>query len=154
MRDNGIGMSYDEVGQLIGTIANSGTTTFLQELKEAKDAAGAEGLIGQFGVGFYSGFMAADEVTLVSRRAGESQGTRWTSRGEATYTLEKVDDAPQGTSVTLHLKPADPENQLHDYTSPWRISRKSSSGTRTSSPGRSGWSRRRATATARPEPRR
>ncbi|WP_369269379.1 molecular chaperone HtpG [Streptomyces sp. R11] len=121
VRDNGIGMSYDEVGKLIGTIANSGTATFLQELKEAKDAAGAEGLIGQFGVGFYSGFMAADEVTLVTRRAGESQGTRWTSRGEATYTLETVTEAPQGTSVTLHLKPADPENQLHDYTSPWKI---------------------------------
>ncbi|MFF5477818.1 molecular chaperone HtpG [Streptomyces sp. NPDC012935] len=121
VRDNGIGMSYDEVGKLIGTIANSGTATFLQELKEAKDAAGAEGLIGQFGVGFYSGFMAADEVTLVTRRAGESQGTRWTSRGEATYTLETVADAAQGTSVTLHLKPADPENQLHDYTSPWKI---------------------------------
>ncbi|MEU7723345.1 molecular chaperone HtpG [Streptomyces tibetensis] len=121
VRDNGIGMSYDEVGQLIGTIANSGTATFLKELKEAKDAGGAEGLIGQFGVGFYSGFMAADEVTLVTRRAGESQGTRWTSRGEATYTLERVDDAPQGTSVTLHLKPADPENQLHDYTSEWKI---------------------------------
>ncbi|MFE5893393.1 molecular chaperone HtpG [Streptomyces sp. NPDC002285] len=121
VRDNGIGMSYDEVGKLIGTIANSGTATFLQELKEAKDAAGAEGLIGQFGVGFYSGFMAADEVTLVTRRAGESQGTRWTSRGEATYTLETAADAPQGTSVTLHLKPADPENQLHDYTSPWKI---------------------------------
>ncbi|MFI6805669.1 molecular chaperone HtpG [Streptomyces luteogriseus] len=121
VRDNGIGMSYDEVGQLIGTIANSGTATFLQELKEAKDGAGAEGLIGQFGVGFYSGFMAADEVTLVTRRAGEGQGTRWTSRGEATYTLERVDDAPQGTSVTLHLKPADPENQLHDYTSEWTI---------------------------------
>ncbi|WP_328883448.1 molecular chaperone HtpG [Streptomyces sp. NBC_00299] len=121
VRDNGIGMSYDEVGKLIGTIANSGTATFLQDLKEAKDAAGAEGLIGQFGVGFYSGFMAADEVTLVTRRAGESQGTRWTSRGEATYTLETVADAPQGTSVTLHLKPADPENQLHDYTSPWKI---------------------------------
>ncbi|MFD0000988.1 molecular chaperone HtpG [Streptomyces sp. NPDC127178] len=121
VRDNGIGMSYDEVGKLIGTIANSGTATFLQDLKEAKDAAGAEGLIGQFGVGFYSGFMAADEVTLVTRRAGESQGTRWTSRGEATYTLETVTDAPQGTSVTLHLKPADPENQLHDYTSPWKI---------------------------------
>ncbi|AZQ39143.1 molecular chaperone HtpG [Streptomyces cyaneochromogenes] len=121
VRDNGIGMSYDEVGKLIGTIANSGTATFLKELKEAQDEAGAEGLIGQFGVGFYSGFMVADEMTLVTRRAGESQGTRWTSRGEATYTLETVDDAPQGTSVTLHLKPADPENQLHDYTSPWTI---------------------------------
>jgi molecular chaperone HtpG len=124
VRDNGIGMSYDEVGQLIGTIANSGTAKFLQELREAQSAgeeAGAEGLIGQFGVGFYSGFMVADEVTLLTRRAGESQGTRWTSRGEGTYTLETVDTAPQGTSVTLHLKPADPENQLHDYTAPWKI---------------------------------
>ncbi|MEV5431809.1 molecular chaperone HtpG [Streptomyces sp. NPDC052701] len=121
VRDNGIGMSYDEVGQLIGTIANSGTAKFLQELKEAKDAAGADQLIGQFGVGFYSAFMVADEVTLVTRRAGESRGTRWSSRGEGTYTLESVDDAPQGTAVTLHLKPADPENQLHDYTSTWKI---------------------------------
>ncbi|MGW2126369.1 molecular chaperone HtpG [Streptomyces sp. NPDC001758] len=121
VRDNGIGMSYDEVGQLIGTIANSGTAEFLRELKEAQDAAGAEGLIGQFGVGFYSGFMVADEVTLLTRRAGERQGTRWSSRGEGTYTLEAVDDAPQGTSVTLHLKPADPDNQLHDYTSVWKI---------------------------------
>ena len=121
VRDNGIGMSYDEVGNLIGTIANSGTAAFLKELKEAQDAAGAEGLIGQFGVGFYSGFMAADEMTLVTRRAGEAGGTRWSSRGEGTYTLESVDDAPQGTAVTLHLKPADAENQLHDYTSTWKI---------------------------------
>ncbi|GAA2429835.1 molecular chaperone HtpG [Streptomyces glaucus] len=124
VRDNGIGMSYDEVGRLIGTIANSGTAKFLQELKEAgddKDGAGAEGLIGQFGVGFYSAFMVADEVTLLTRRAGESRGTRWSSRGEGTYTLETVDEAPQGTSVTLHLKPADPDNQLHDYTSTWKI---------------------------------
>ncbi|MFE2264395.1 molecular chaperone HtpG [Streptomyces griseosporeus] len=122
VRDNGIGMSYDEVGQLIGTIANSGTARFLKELKETKDAAGdAEGLIGQFGVGFYSAFMVADEVTLLTRRAGEKQGTRWSSRGEGTYTLQTVDDAPQGTSVTLHLKPADPENQLHDYTSEWTV---------------------------------
>ncbi|MEU5520546.1 molecular chaperone HtpG [Streptomyces sp. NPDC047860] len=121
VRDNGIGMSYDEVGRLIGTIANSGTAEFLRELREAQDTAGAEGLIGQFGVGFYSGFMVADEVTLLTRHAGERQGTRWTSRGEGTYTLETVDDAPQGTSVTLHLKPADPDNQLHDYTSVWKL---------------------------------
>ncbi|MEU7640356.1 molecular chaperone HtpG [Streptomyces sp. NPDC039016] len=121
VRDNGIGMSYDEVGQLIGTIANSGTAEFLRELREAKDAAGAEGLIGQFGVGFYSGFMVADEVTLLTRRAGENKGTRWTSRGEGTYTLEETGDVPQGTSITLHLKPADPNNQLHDYTSVWKI---------------------------------
>jgi molecular chaperone HtpG len=121
VRDNGIGMSYDEVTRLIGTIANSGTAAFLKELREAQDGDGADGLIGQFGVGFYSGFMVADEVTLVTRRAGETQGTRWTSRGEGTYTLETVDEAPQGTSVTLHLKPADSENQLHDYTSPWKV---------------------------------
>ncbi|MFF8948698.1 molecular chaperone HtpG [Streptomyces sp. NPDC014940] len=124
VRDNGIGMSYDEVGRLIGTIAHSGTAQFLQELREARENAGEgaeEGLIGQFGVGFYSGFMVADAVTLVTRRAGESEGTRWTSRGEGTYTLETVADAPQGTSVTLHLKPTDPDNQLHDYTSPFKI---------------------------------
>ncbi|BFO18808.1 hypothetical protein SHKM778_51960 [Streptomyces sp. KM77-8] len=65
--------------------------------------------------------MVADEVTLLTRRAGEPKGTRWTSRGEGTYTLEAVDDAPQGTSVVLHLKPADPENQLHDYASVWTV---------------------------------
>ncbi|MFF5494251.1 molecular chaperone HtpG [Streptomyces aquilus] len=121
VRDNGIGMSYDEVGALIGTIANSGTAALLKELEEAKDDAGAEGLIGRFGIGFYAGFMVADEMTLVTRRLGESGGTRWSSRGEGTYSLEKVDEAPQGTSVTLHLKPADPENQLHDYTNTWKI---------------------------------
>ncbi|MFI7500894.1 molecular chaperone HtpG [Streptomyces sp. NPDC049687] len=121
VRDNGIGMSYDEVGRLIGTIANSGTAQFVKELREAQEEGGAEGLIGQFGVGFYSGFMVADEMTLVTRRAGETHGTRWSSRGEGTYTLERVDDAPQGTSVTLHLKPADDEDKLHDYTSAWTI---------------------------------
>ncbi|MFF9155228.1 molecular chaperone HtpG [Streptomyces sp. NPDC014846] len=120
VRDNGIGMSYNEVGQLIGTIAHSGTAQFLQELREAKEGA-EEGLIGQFGVGFYSGFMVADEMTLLTRRAGEGEGTRWTSRGEGTYTLETVADAPQGTSVTLHLKPADPDNQLQDYTSAFKV---------------------------------
>ncbi|MFF1460599.1 molecular chaperone HtpG [Streptomyces sp. NPDC058330] len=121
VRDNGIGMTHDEVVQLIGTIANSGTAKFLRELKEAKDAADSEELIGQFGVGFYASFMVADEVTLVTRRAGESQGTRWNSDGEGTYTVESVDDAPQGTSVTLRLKPEDTEDQLFDYTSPWKL---------------------------------
>ncbi|MFC9942996.1 molecular chaperone HtpG [Streptomyces pratensis] len=121
VRDNGIGMSHDEVVQLIGTIANSGTAKFLQELKEAKDATASEELIGQFGVGFYSSFMVADEVTLLTRRAGEDTGTRWNSSGEGTYTVESVDDAPQGTSVTLRLKPEDAEDKLFDYTSPWKI---------------------------------
>ncbi|MEU1124311.1 molecular chaperone HtpG [Streptomyces sp. NPDC005899] len=121
VRDNGIGMSHDEVVQLIGTIANSGTAKFLQELKEAKDSAASEELIGQFGVGFYSSFMVADEVTLLTRRAGEATGTRWQSDGEGTYTVESVDEAPQGTSVTLRLKPEDTEDKLFDYTSPWKI---------------------------------
>ncbi|GAA1246600.1 molecular chaperone HtpG [Kitasatospora nipponensis] len=121
VRDNGIGMSYDEVIQLIGTIARSGTAKFAQELKAAQDLDSAGGLIGQFGVGFYSSFMVADEVVLLTRRAGESQGTRWVSSGEGTYTLETVEDAPQGTSVTLVLRPADTEDQLHDYTSAWKI---------------------------------
>ncbi|MFG1805057.1 molecular chaperone HtpG [Streptomyces sp. NPDC049040] len=122
VRDNGIGMSHDEVVALIGTIANSGTASFLKELKEAGDGgAGAEGLIGRFGVGFYSSFMVADEVTLTTRKAGEEHGTRWASTGEGTYTVETVEDAPQGTAIVLRLKPEDAEDQLHDYTSPWKL---------------------------------
>ncbi|RNG34073.1 molecular chaperone HtpG [Streptomyces botrytidirepellens] len=121
VRDNGIGMSHDDVVQLIGTIANSGTAKFLKELKESQDAAASQDLIGQFGVGFYSSFMVADEVTLLTRRAGETQGTRWVSSGEGTYTIEQVEDAPQGTAVTLRLKPEDAEDHLFDYSSPWKI---------------------------------
>ncbi|WP_031521569.1 molecular chaperone HtpG [Streptomyces sp. NRRL F-5123] len=121
VRDNGIGMSREEVVQLIGTIAKSGTAAFLKEMQQSGDAASGERLIGQFGVGFYSSFMVADDVTLLTRRAGETQGTRWTSGGEGTYTVEDVPDAPQGTSIVLRLKPEDTEDQLHDYTSPWKI---------------------------------
>ncbi|MCC4314175.1 molecular chaperone HtpG [Streptomyces malaysiensis] len=121
VRDNGIGMSHDGVVELIGTIANSGTAKFLKELRESKDAAASADLIGQFGVGFYSSFMVADEVTLVTRHAGESQGTRWVSSGAGTYTIEPVEDAPQGTSVTMRLKPEDTEDHLYDYASPWKI---------------------------------
>lgn len=117
IRDNGIGMTRDEVVGLIGTIAKSGTAEFLRKLKESKDAAGSQDLIGRFGIGFYSSFMVADKVTLVTRRAGESEGVRWESGGESTYTIEPAEDAPQGTAVTLHLKPADEEEHLHDYTS-------------------------------------
>jgi len=125
VRDNGIGMSRNEVVQLIGTIAKSGTVEFLHKLKDlkGKDAAAAPSseLIGQFGVGFYSTFMVADKVTLVTRRAGENRGVRWESSGAGTYTIEPVDDAPQGTAVTLHLKPEDKEDQLFDYTDEWKI---------------------------------
>ncbi|MEV0732571.1 molecular chaperone HtpG [Polymorphospora sp. NPDC050346] len=121
IRDNGIGMSRDDVVSLVGTIAKSGTAEFLRKLKDTKDAAASKDLIGQFGVGFYSSFMVADKVTLLTRKAGEQQATRWESTGEGTYTIEQVDDAPQGTTVTLHLKPADEEDQLFDYTKPWKI---------------------------------
>ncbi len=118
VRDNGIGMSREDVVRLIGTIAKSGTAEVLAKLREAKENAE---LIGQFGVGFYSTFMVADRVTLVTRKAGESEGTRWESAGEGTYTIEAAEDAPQGTSVTLHLKPEDSEDHLYDYTTEWKI---------------------------------
>ncbi len=121
VRDNGIGMSRDDVIQLIGTIAKSGTAELLRKMKESKDAAASYDLIGQFGVGFYATFMVADKVTLLTRRAGESVGTRWESSGEGTYVIESVDDAPQGTAVTVHLKPEDSEDRLFDYTAEWKI---------------------------------
>jgi molecular chaperone HtpG len=113
VRDNGIGMTRDEVISLIGTIAKSGTAEFLAKIKESQQQ---EDLIGQFGVGFYSSFMVADKVTLVTRHAGTSEGVRWESTGEGTYTIEPVEEAPQGTAVTLHLKPEDKEDKLFDYT--------------------------------------
>ncbi|MGW4065188.1 molecular chaperone HtpG [Amycolatopsis sp. NPDC004747] len=121
VRDNGIGMTREEVVALIGTIAKSGTADFLTKLKEAKDAAASQDLIGQFGVGFYASFMVADKVTLVTRRAGGAEGVRWESTGEGTYTIQPVEDAPQGTAVTLHLKPEDTEDHLYDYTSAAKI---------------------------------
>jgi molecular chaperone HtpG len=121
VRDNGVGMSRAEVVELIGTIAKSGTAGLLEKLKQAKDAAAGAGLIGQFGVGFYSSFMVADKVELLTRRAGEEGGTRWESTGENTYRIEEVAAAPQGTAVTLHLKPVDTENHVFDYTAPWKI---------------------------------
>ncbi|MGN9806555.1 molecular chaperone HtpG [Micromonospora sp. L32] len=120
VRDNGIGMSREDVVSLIGTIARSGTAELLRKLKESREAA-AQDLIGQFGVGFYSTFMVADTVTLLTRRAGQTEGTRWESTGEGTYVVETVDDAPQGTSVTVHLKPADSEDNLADYTDHGKI---------------------------------
>jgi molecular chaperone HtpG len=121
VRDNGIGMSRDEVVGLIGTIAKSGTAELLRQIEQSKDATAPKDLIGQFGVGFYSAFMVADRVTLVTRRAGEDGGTRWESTGEGTYTIEPVEDAPPGTAVTVHLKPKDEEDHLYDYTEDWKI---------------------------------
>ena len=123
IRDNGIGMSREEVRELIGTIAKSGTAELLEKLKDTSDGAAAQELIGQFGLGFYSSFMVADRVTLLTRKAGETTATRWESTGEDTYTLEQVDEAPQGTAVTLHLKQEDQEDRLLDYTDEGTIRR-------------------------------
>ncbi len=121
VRDNGIGMTRAEVIDLIGTLAKSGTAELRAQLREAKNTHVSEELIGQFGIGFYSTFMVADKVELLSRKAGESEGTKWESSGDGTYTIAAVEGAPQGTSVTLHLKPEDAEDALHDYTSEWKI---------------------------------
>ncbi|MCG6494106.1 molecular chaperone HtpG [Kitasatospora sp. A2-31] len=121
VRDNGIGMTRDDLVDLIGTIAKSGTAGLLEKIKESRDAATAQSLIGQFGVGFYSAFMVADKVTLRTRRAGTDSGTQWESDGEGTYEIQSVDGLPVGTSVTLHLKPADGEDGLADYLAEWKI---------------------------------
>ncbi|WP_045822866.1 molecular chaperone HtpG [Williamsia herbipolensis] len=121
IRDNGIGMSRDDVVGLIGTLARSGTAELRKKLADAQDSAASADLIGQFGIGFYSTFMVADTVTLLTRKAGESEGTRWRSTGEGTYTIETVPDAPQGTSVILELKPTDTDDHLYDYTSESKI---------------------------------
>lgn len=121
IRDNGIGMTRDDLVELIGTLAKSGTASLLEKIKESKDAATTESLIGQFGVGFYSAFMVADKVTVRTRRAGTDSGTQWESDGEGSYTIQAADDLPVGTSVTLHLKPADSEDGLADYLSESKI---------------------------------
>jgi molecular chaperone HtpG len=109
VRDNGIGMTREEVVENIGTIARSGTKRFLESL--SGDARQDTQLIGQFGVGFYSAFIVADRVTLVTRKAGApaGEGVRWTSGGTGEYTLETVDVPARGTSVTLHLKDGEAE---------------------------------------------
>ena len=114
--DTGIGMSRDEVIRNIGTIAKSGTKEFLSTLAATKPQDVAPTLIGQFGVGFYSAFMVADRITLVTRRAGEATATRWESTGDGSYTVADAERAHAGTTITLHLKAADPEHGLPDFT--------------------------------------
>jgi len=110
--DNGIGMSRDDIIKNIGTIAKSGTKEFLKKLSgdQAKDA----NLIGQFGVGFYSAFIIAEEVTLESRKAGSKTGSRWVSKGDGEFSLESIDKKSRGTSVILTLK-KDAEEFLDEY---------------------------------------
>ena len=114
IRDNGIGMSQDEVIDNIGTIARSGTKKFLQSI--SGDAKNDANLIGQFGVGFYSAFLVAHRVELTTRRAGTAaiEGVRWISDGEGEYTIETAEVSDRGTMITLHLRDDDREF-LEDY---------------------------------------
>jgi molecular chaperone HtpG len=109
IEDNGIGMSRDETISHLGTIARSGTKEFFAQLSgdQQKDAA----LIGQFGVGFYSGFIVADKITVQTRRAGlpASEGVSWVSAGEGEFAVETIERAARGTSVTLHLREGEDE---------------------------------------------
>jgi molecular chaperone HtpG len=100
--DNGIGMSAEELENNLGVIANSGSLRFRQELGE--EAQGETDIIGQFGVGFYSAFMVADHITVVTRKYGEDQGWRWESSGADGYTIEPCDRETVGTDVIMHIK--------------------------------------------------
>ncbi len=114
--DNGIGMSRDDVVENLGTIARSGTRAFFENLKNQSATERPE-LIGQFGVGFYSSFMVADKVTVLSRPAGDpTQGVRWESDGQGEFTVENVARPMRGTDVILHLKPEERE-----FLEPWRL---------------------------------
>lgn len=119
VHDNGIGMNKEEMIQNLGTIARSGTQEFLRLLKDRKEQSLPPELIGQFGVGFYSTFMAADRIVVVSRRAGDAQATRWDSRGDGAFTVKESERDGAGTSVTVYLKPADEEDGRRDYTDEW-----------------------------------
>ena len=116
IRDNGIGMSADEAVQHLGTIARSGTREFMAALEgeQKKDAK----LIGQFGVGFYSGFIVADRITVESRRAGlpPEQGVRWSSEGTGEFEVETITRPARGTDVILHLREGE-----DDFLSAWRL---------------------------------
>jgi molecular chaperone HtpG len=118
--DNGIGMTFDEVVENIGTIAKSGTAGFLEAVGAAKNQeAVIPELIGQFGVGFYSAFIVAEKITLTTRAAGSDKGCRWESAGDGSYTIEEFDKETRGTTITLQLKKVDTEDQ--DFTDEWTI---------------------------------
>lgn len=124
IHDTGIGMSRDELIANLGTIAKSGTRALLDELqKEGKTAEGLGELIGRFGVGFYSAFMVADRVTVVTRRAGEDSAYQWESTGSGEYTLAPAERATRGTSITLQLKEVDNDSGIEDFTQEWVLSR-------------------------------
>ena len=114
IRDTGIGMTRDEIVENLGTIAHSGAAEFLKKLQAEKKPAD---VIGQFGVGFYSVYMVADEVTVTSRSyRPEAQAVRWTSKGDNTYTLEDAEKTDRGTEIVVHLK-----EDAAEYAQDWKI---------------------------------
>ncbi len=117
--DNGIGMTFDEVNDNIGTIAQSGTAAFMEALeKSKKENTLSTDLIGQFGVGFYSAFIVADKVRIDTKAPGEEMGTRWESDGQGSYTIQEFEKEKRGTDVTLFLKDAQDgdQNFTEEYT--------------------------------------
>ncbi|MBQ6976129.1 MAG: molecular chaperone HtpG [Selenomonadaceae bacterium] len=118
--DSGIGMTRDEVVANIGTIAKSGTKSFLEKIRESNDAVSEE-LIGQFGVGFYSAFIVAEKVELITRKAGESSGVKWTSEGAGECTLEDFDKETRGTTIILYLKPEFSGGEEFDFTNHYTL---------------------------------
>ncbi len=120
VEDNGIGMTYDEVLENIGTIAKSGTNGFIEAMAQLnKDDTITPELIGQFGVGFYSSFIVAEKVTLLTRAAGEEKAVRWESHGDGEFTITEAEKESRGTVVTLELKKKQEGDQ--DFTDEWTI---------------------------------
>ena len=116
IRDNGIGMSREQIVENLGTIAKSGTKAFMESLKAA-NAKDKPELIGQFGVGFYASFMVADRVTVISRTAGKPEdGVKWESEGQGEYTVEQIDKPMRGTEVILHLR-----EDAKEFLGVWRL---------------------------------
>ncbi|MCT6854794.1 MAG: molecular chaperone HtpG [Bombella apis] len=115
LSDDGLGMSPEELTQNLGTIARSGTKAFGEKLSNAKPED-RPNLIGQFGVGFYSAFMVADKVDVISRRAGEDEAARWVSEGKGSYSLGPAERAHAGTDITLHIK-----DDAEEFLDPWRL---------------------------------
>ena len=124
VRDNGCGMTKEELENNLGTIAKSGSLAFKQEqaAKEEKEEKDEKiDIIGQFGVGFYSAFMVSDCVTVNSRAAGSDEAWCWQSKGAEGYTLEPCDKADRGTEIILHIKPATPEENYDEFLDSYRL---------------------------------
>ena len=120
VEDNGIGMTYDEVLENIGTIAKSGTNGFLEAMEQLnKDDTITPELIGQFGVGFYSSFIVAEKVTLLTKAVGEDKAVRWESHGDGEFTIAEAEKEGRGTVITLELKKKQEGDQ--DFTDEWTI---------------------------------